>query len=313
MKKIILTLTTLLFIGNFLSFGQISVIENTNIDNAFPACYYYISKHFKVAPEEMDYGKGTLKTGYYYYSRVLLQQRGRFLVEVVNNNCQIKMVDIQYYNTSSKSWINDKPGTLVKKEFEFTEQVAKDAKQSLSNPEEVKGLKKWFFVDPYVFGLFCKSSTTLAIEKYFETYLKDVEVDWSMIYGDIKKTEPSESKDYKYRETYVTLNANGINQSFATTFYLNKYTNNEENVLLKSGTEKNVKGFCRELRNDGTGYYKLIVTDKLDTFSSPNSVQTEQNKSVLDNADKLIKLKELFDKGILSKEEYETEKAKLLK
>lgn len=311
MKKIAILL--LLFIANKISFSQVSKIENTNIDNAFPVCSYYISKNYKLVPEEMDYGKGILKTGYYYYSRILLQQRGRFQIEVINNSCEIKLVDIQYYNTSSKSWVNDKAGTIVKKEFELTEKVANDARKSLNNPEEVKGLRKWFFVDPYVLGLFCKGSTTLAIEKYFNTYLKDVEVEWDMLFGDIKNVEPTESKDYKFKETYVTLNANGINQSYASIFFLNKYTNNEENTLVKSGTEKKVKGFCRELKKDDTGYYKLIVTDKLDSPTPSNSVQADQNKNVLENADKLIKLKELFDKGILSKEEYETEKAKLLK
>jgi hypothetical protein len=54
---------------------------------------------------------------------------------------------------------------------------------------------------------------------------------------------------------------------------------------------------------------ELVVPDEYRPKTTPIVVQVKQNLSV---ADELAKLKKLFDEGVLTKEEYETQKKKLL-
>jgi hypothetical protein len=75
-----------------------------------------------------------------------------------------------------------------------------------------------------------------------------------------------------------------------------------------------LEGYCRSL-SYSDGVFNIYLTDEVDSALPNNSFQQEQTKeqrSVLDFAEKLKQLKSLLDQGIITKEEYETEKKKVL-
>ena len=90
-------------------------------------------------------------------------------------------------------------------------------------------------------------------------------------------------------------------------FYITKYTNSDKNIFTKKRSKINVKGVCRYLNYDLGSFY-VVVTEKGEDEIS-NQPELER-KSV---ADELIKLKELLDAGVITQEEFDAQKEKLLK
>ena len=84
--------------------------------------------------------------------------------------------------------------------------------------------------------------------------------------------------------------------------------------MTSKNTLNEFEGYCRSLVYRDDTFY-IILTDKLETPLPSNSVQQKEvnsQKSVLDFAEKLKELKSLLDQGIITKEEYESEKKKVL-
>ena len=59
--------------------------------------------------------------------------------------------------------------------------------------------------------------------------------------------------------------------------------------------------------------YTLDIEGAISSCEIKNCIKDRKDISLNDKYDKLAKIKKLFDEGILTKEEYESEKKKILK
>ncbi len=130
-----------------------------------------------------------------------------------------------------------------------------------------------------------------------------------MNFLDIRKNV---SNQYKFTEDYSRVLSTMT--SGQTKFRLTKYTDSDRNTMTSKNSPSILEGYWRTLIYQD-GVFSISLTDNLDSPVPSNSLQQEKSndqKSVLDFAEKLKQLKSLLDQGIITKEEYETEKKKIL-
>ncbi|UXE67171.1 MAG: SHOCT domain-containing protein [Chryseotalea sp. WA131a] len=136
-------------------------------------------------------------------------------------------------------------------------------------------------------------------------------VSWNATFIDLKRNKSSDN-GLTYEENYV---ANGYNlmtdpDLSEVKFTITKYTNSDRLVSAKKGSKLPLTGYCRELKFIEGRFY-IVLTDNLDDKIT-KVTKTSETTSLLDSSEKLLKLKELLDKGIITKEEFEKEKKKIL-
>lgn len=86
-------------------------------------------------------------------------------------------------------------------------------------------------------------------------------------------------------------------------------------VIIKSIKTYKVKGIAKVFFMVGGGNisnYSLTIDDAIDVCEVKPCPNLKEEKSTISVADELTKLKKLYDDGVLTKEEYESQKKKLL-
>lgn len=316
MRKILLTL---FIIPSIFSFSQEDIkykpVLNTNINVAFPNAAAIMKVHFKTGIEKFDYVGRAINTTWHEYYRGLSRFRCKFLFSIDDNNTlDVKTIDIQRWDSSISSWVSSGEGLFSKKEEQYRAIIAESIRAMIKNEEVTRENQNWFFKNLDITTLFFEHATDLAGDRWFNLYLKNQEVKWTLTFVDVEK---SEKGNYKYKEIFVHTTTQAITSinDKVSKFIIIKYTNNDGNVLTRKGDMKEVSGYCRLLEYDKGNFY-IKLTDSLDDVMPSNIIPIENDedseKSVLDVADKLKKLKELLDMGLITEEEFKIEKQKIL-
>lgn len=319
MKRNLIILMTFLSLN---SFGQndkliYKPILNTSLEESFPNAAAILVASLKIGIEQFDYGKKNLKSTWYEYYRGINRHRCKFLFSIDDNNTlDIKAVEIQWWVSSKSYWDPTTEGLFSKKEEKIRAVIAEATRKNIENSEITKQNQNWFFKDLGINTLFFENATDLAGDRWFEMYLKDKNVRWNLTFVDIEKNTNS-NNDCKYKEIFIystTLTLASIDFE-RSKFYIVKYTNDDNNVLTQKGDKKELTGYCRTLDYDNGKFY-ISVTDNLDDILPQESEKIENSndnqKSILEVADKLKQLKELLDMGVITESEFKAEKEKLL-
>ena len=305
-------LFVLTFICN-LAYGQQTKIQEykpipgVNIEQAFPVAAAILMGSVKVGLEQIDWNTKTMSSSFVQYYKLILPARSRYNVTIDDNSTlHIQMLDPQTYSSTDQVWTSSYE---AKKEKNLKTELVNAIRATLEKPDEVQKCQDWFYKDLYINSRFFEHATELAGNRWFDNYLKDKAVKWKATFNDIKNNADN---NYKYMEIY-SLKVSTLTTE-QTNFVITKYTNTDKNTLTSKNTLTDFDGYCRSLvYKDGTFY--IVLTDKLETPLPTNSVQEKQvnsQKSVLEYAEKLKELKSLLDQGIITKEEYESEKKKVL-
>ncbi len=305
MKKLISILTLFLIFTTVNAQEELkySPVTNINSDEVWPVVKYQLDFN-KIPIASLDYGQGILKTHFSEYYRGLSKARARFVFTYVDNVLNVEMENIQ--TERDGYWQNSSESVLFKTEYKIKARMADGIRNILETPEKVNESKEIFYNSLDVHNLFYENATELAGKRWFETYLKDREVDWNLTFVDITENKSAQNKDFKYKESYV-FQTGGLEFDFLNAkFYITKYTNSDENIFTKKRSKINVKGVCRYLNYDLGSFYVVVTEKGEETSNQPE----EERKSV---ADELIKLKGLLDAGVITQEEFDAQKEKLLK
>lgn len=93
-------------------------------------------------------------------------------------------------------------------------------------------------------------------------------------------------------------------------------------VLLQSASEKGMRNAFKGMQNPKTLLFKRIAKNQLpklliqlESIKTPTSLTVKENVSETDSKtkeEKLVELKQLYEKQLITKEEYEAEKKKIL-
>lgn len=306
-------LLVLTFICN-ISYGQQPKIQEykpipgVNIEQAFPAAAGLLVGSGKVVLEQMDWNTKSMISSFLSYSKsLILPARSRYQITIDDNSTlHIQMIDIQTYSSTNQVWVDQ---WETKKDKTLKAELANAIRETLQKPEEVKKYQDWFYRDLYINSRFFEHATELAGNRWFDNYLKDKPVKWKATFNDIKNNADN---NYKYMELF-SLKVSTLTTD-QTNFIITKYTNTDKNTMTSKNTLTDFEGYCRSLVYKDNTFY-IVLTDKLETPLPTNSVQekaADSKKSVLEYAEKLKELKSLLDQGIITKEEYESEKKKVL-
>lgn len=295
-------------------------ISNVSVEDAWPAVKGNLDFN-NMEIELFNYPRGIMKSTWVEYYRGLGRYRGKFLFQFSNNKLEIEFVDIQCFSSEKKHWESSSEGLLVKTENKMRARMSMGINDIISKKDVLEKYKKSFYTNLRVHFLFYQYATELAGERWFNRYLKDKEVQWKLTFKEIKNKPEQEGFQTKYTEYYtfgyerdvlseqVVLNGK---------FFITKYTDSEENLLTSKGDFIEVEGYCRDL-NYSNGIFSINLTDNLlaknavstikDSSKQRNLVDDDKNFS---KADEILKFKKLLDEGIISKEEFEKEKKKIL-
>jgi hypothetical protein len=295
--------------------AEYSAILNTSIDECFPHAAAQIIYGYKIPLEEFNYANGRMLSSWFIYYRGLLKYRCKFLMTIDQQNTfDIETIDIQMESSSDGKWLSSTKSALSKKEDKIRTAFIDGIRKALKNENMCKQNKDWFFKDPYINKLFFEKATDLAADRWFEAHLKNQNVKWELTFTNVEKYT-GKNNNYSYIEHYSHNPENPLSSNeLMGNFYISKYTDSDKNVLTPKNKKLKVEGYCRSLKYH-TGNFYITLTNKLEDKlpDSPTAKNaSKKKKSVLDVAEDLKKLKELLDLGAITKEEYETEKDKLL-
>jgi hypothetical protein len=318
MKKIFYLLFTLISLNSFSQKdNEVLVykpIYNTNLEESFPMAAVLIG-NLELSLEEFDYGKKRLKSSWYEYYSGISRYRAKFLFTIDGNNTlNLDLVETQWWYSSKGVW-ESSSGGFFKKADKIRAAVIETVRIGLSEEDIKKQNKDWFFKDLMITTLFFERATELAGERWFELYLKDKKIEWNVTFVDIEKNNASNG--YKYLEKYIyttNLTVFDINLE-KSKFFIFKYTNSDATVLAQKGDMKMVNGYIRKLNYDD-GIFNVIITENIED-KVPQKNESDKNfdnntKSILEDAEKLKSLKELLDMEIITQEEFDAEKKKIL-
>ncbi len=243
-----------------------NIIQNTTLEDCFAATIYNINTTYNVVLGEMDYGAGICKSEYVEYYRGIVKFRGHFQIEFSNSTCTIKLVDVQMYSTppfpESSRWENSTEGLFIKKEKNMCSDLVTKTKKTIADSKTLEQVKKNFFTHPMVIDKFCMKASSIAVERYFNAFLKDQSINWDLAFNNIEKTNLADDISFKYKETYTYWNGSAL---FETSYFQAlKYTNSEENALVTQRTKVKLKGFPRYFYQVKDGSYKFVLTDTLE-------------------------------------------------
>ena len=288
-------------------------IINIDMDLALPLVYELAKEIHGVKALYFNYGEGTLMTGSFEYYRGLGKYRAKWKFTSHDELLDIHLVDIENYNNESHSWSDSYEGILFKKETELRVQLADQVKAIRSDTAKIRLAKALFYNDLDVHAAFYNTATKLAGDRWFENNLKNEKVSWKLRFVDVQKN--SSNSPFKYKESYY-LSKGGQLESITRTgdkFIVSKYTNNDEMVLAKKGELVQVEGYCNKL-DYKAGTFNVWLKDELEAnqLSDEKSNTSSSSSDILSKAEDLKKLKELYDLGAITEEEYKAEKQKLL-
>lgn len=303
LKKVInLTVLMLLLIGTLSAKKEkivYSPVTNVNFEEVWPAVYAQL-KFNKMGLEEFDYGGGYLKSSYFQYYSGLLEYKGKFEFVYSDNILEVDVVDIQLKKDGR--WQNASSSNLFKTEYKMNARTANGIRGILNSPEAINQSKELFYTSLEVHELFYRTATELAGKRWFEKYLQDKPVEWNLTFLNID--ENKDNTDFAYKESYV-YTTGSLSNTFdlaETKFVITKYCNSDENTFASKGSKKSVKGTCKSLQYTG-GVFYIVMADET----------TSPNVKTVSIADELIKLKSLLDAGVITADEFNTQKDKLLK
>lgn len=317
-----ISLTIILAIIPFIGFAQkkekkpvptYQSVENATPETAFPIAKLIFGDNCSIASFDMFERK--LTTHYYAYAGLFTQKRAIITLTISPNNLlDVYIGNIERYNKQYGVWESTLSSALGPEESERIK-LTDLFRKNLADTAIVSKAQAEFFQDLDINSIFYSNASELAGERWFNAYLKDRKVSWNVTFIDLKKNRDV-ANGFAYEERHASRTYNVLTDPFLTgiKFTIFKYTNNDKLVSAKKGTQLQLVGYCRKLEYNN-GQFFIILTDNLsDKMSSSNSASTQSEKTttLLDSSDKLLKLKELLDKGVITKDEFDKEKKKIL-
>ncbi|WP_321514948.1 SHOCT domain-containing protein [Marinifilum fragile] len=296
-RALITSLCLLLAINLFAKRDKVTYapVAGFTSENVWPAVKVQLDFN-KVPVESWSFANQKLKSTWQYYTSGISKKRCKWIFTYSDNLLHVEMVDIQ-------TKIGDDPwkayGTSQSKsERTMHAYMAMGVASVKENKDNFNKAIHNFYTSLETHSFFYQNATEIAGKRWFERYLKDKEVNWDLVFSNI-----DESTQVKlYKETFVYV-VEGQSKDFTfdnSNFFITKYTDSDANVFTSKGSQVEVTGVCKELINKGNVFY-IVLEDRGVVDNKSNSI-----------ADELIKLKGLLDQGIITEEEFDTQKRKIL-
>jgi hypothetical protein len=278
-----------------------------NIEEVFPIACVLLSKQ-NTPIEDINWGAKRIQSGFFGYVNMLSESRAKYVITIdENNTLDVDLAELQTRNGQTKVW-ETTPSFVA--ERNLRKSLASAIQKNLGNQNAIKECKEWFFRDLFMITKFSEHSTELAVERLFNSYLKNTEVKWKGFFSQIK-TSPFQN--YKYAETFAfrVASIGAVESQNATVV---KITNDDRNVSSAVGSVVDIHGFCRSYSFKDRKL-ALLLSDRLDSLN--NTVPPDETKKIPSDAksnglEELKKLKELLDQGVITKSEFDAEKKKIL-
>ena len=287
-------------------------LTGVRTEDVLPMAAYVLKTHYKGDIDYLAWGDRHMRSywiSYFWGLGTQCRLKANYRVDDANA-LEIIMDPVEMYDSDNHRWVGARED---KRELNIKIEMAELLRTRLAQPDSVRKAQDWFYTNLRVNACFFETATELAGQRWFEADLKDKPVQWTLPFDDVKANAVD---GYKYAEYYsgnISNTALDPNADATKRFQIVKYTNSDKNVMSSKGSNLTVSGYFRSLTfsND---QFLITITDELTDPLPKTSAQATSTKggSALENADKLMKLKEMLDKGVLSKTEYEAEKKKLL-
>tara|TARA_R110002051_G_scaffold224048_1_gene287242 strand:- start:3966 stop:4445 length:480 start_codon:yes stop_codon:yes gene_type:complete len=137
----------------------------------------------------------------------------------------------------------------------------------------------------------------------------------------LKEYKASNGLTYKKKDTIVMSEGSGYDDTYKYLWIrgggkINTVAYQGIKVVIKKIKRFKNRGTEKVLFSIGGGNiinYTLDIEGAISSCEIKNCIKDRKDISLNDKYDKLAKIKKLFDEGILTKEEYESEKKKILK
>ncbi|MBP6390246.1 MAG: SHOCT domain-containing protein [Flavobacteriales bacterium] len=312
-------LSVLLLTSTLIAFGQkpkkvttYTPVTGVNMEEVFPVAAYMVKHYYKGDMDYLAWGDRHMRSYYIgYYWGLGTQCRAKVNYRVDDGQgLDLTMDPVEIYDPETHVWSGARED---KRELNIKIEIAEYIRKYMASPDSVRKAKDWFYSNLRMNACFFETATELAGQRWFESYLKDKPVKWNLPFDDVKQNT---AEGYKYAEYYsgdITNTALDPNADAVKRFQIVKYTNSDKNVMSSKGSAQMVTGYIRSLEFESNSFLITVTETLQDPLPKTSAHATQQQGGgVLENADKLKKLKELYDAQILSKEEYEAEKKKIL-
>jgi hypothetical protein len=325
-KFVIITMITIIFFTPNQIMGQTDSdskfkISGIGQEEVWPLVYDILQAN-KLSISDFNYGQNTLQSDYFYFVDLLYRYRTKFIFKYEDFSLTIINANVEQYDNNT--WQTNPLFSKKKRLNKAKESMIDYIKKSIQNTEHMTHVKTQFYTDLDVTKKFFEHATELAGNRWFENYLKNKQINWKLTFADLKENK---SEQYKYVETYFYAPNNSVMNSMTklleAKFSITKYTNNDKNVFTAKGTILDITGYCQRLIfNNINNVFYILITDEATSDLTNINISDNETKSKEDNnsskasladkADELVKIKILLDQGIITQEEYDKEKQKII-
>ena len=296
-----------------------SIFNGIGQEEVWPLVYHILAVN-KLSIADFNYGENKLVSDYFYFVDLMYRYRTKFIFEYDDYTLKISYSIVEQRDKEGKwaanSFMTSKKKRLNKEKGKLIEYI----KEGVQNKEHMTEIQSQFYTCLEVLRKFFDHATELAGNRWFENYLKNKQINWNLTFTDLKKNNDGQ---YSYTETYTyspTKNSMNTLSDVFSAFFVNKYTNSDKNVFATKNSVLNVTGYCQQLKFVANIFYILITDEATADLTNvsigqsdmENTQKNTDTPSIINKADELIKLKSLLDNNIITQEEYEIEKTKIL-
>lgn len=272
-----------------------SPVSGYTSENVWPAVKVQLQFN-KVPVESWSFSEQKLKSSWQYYTSGISKKRCKWIFTYSDKLLHVEMIDIQ-------TKIGDDPwksyGTSQSKsERRMHAYMGMGVASIKENIVNFNLAIHEYYTSLETHSFFYQNATELAGKRWFERYLKGKKVNWNIVFSNIDES----SAQKQYKETFIYL-VKGQSKNFSfddSKFFITKYTNSDANIFTSKGALVEVNGVCKELIHE-SGAFFIVLEDEAGKQVKSSSV-----------ADELLKLKDLLDQGIITQDEFNGQKKKIL-
>lgn len=254
MKKTVFILLLFVFVSNVFAQDAQYVygpITGVTLDDMF-------------AVANKTFANNSLKTEKFVYSKGVIESSAYDFVVLINEyrcNIEIKNTDAGVYisfvnlKVKSEGRYQDAAMVLGKKPKKLIAAIGKEFENIAGDASAINDAKTLFYNDPATHHLFFAKATDLAVDRWYEKYLKDKSFTWLMEFRDIDKNETELHTDYKYILTGRYYKGSSLVGSEG--IYVRLFTNDDQHTMTDKGEKIDISGKCVGFKESGLGYYLI--------------------------------------------------------
>lgn len=254
MKTLLTTLCSFVILSTA-AWGQGQDIKKSD---GLPAAAWLLKNKYNLEIARIDYGNQELVSDFYDYKKSGKKYHGLWRINLNEGTEVIKLVDVQWFRSSSRRWQNVHPSEYSSKEKKLENHFAYQLEDLLSDTSLMDQARTWFFTGAEINHVFYNSATEISGQHWFENFLSGQNIKWPL---KLDKVEKSPDGNFLLTYHYQRPSRENVMTVEHPYLYVQQETSNSDAAFYAKYSAMEVEGICESMTiKNGKFYLKLKPT-----------------------------------------------------